>query len=459
VASQWLKARQTKYAAYATVYTLVILAVVVLANFLGNRYSRSYDATANKRYSLSGETKKLVDELKQDVTITYFNQSSRLNQGRDLLDEYASLSSKVVVKYVDPDKEPGEAAADGISSVPAVTVRTGGKTEKAASIDEEGITGALIRDIKTSTRTVCFVTGSGEHQIDDSSRDGMSQLKTLLDRDSYETKPIDLVTQTSVPADCTAVVVAGPNRDYLQPEVDALKSYVENGGRAFFMLDPPLRMGTNTVADNDALTGVLTSWGVTLDKDLVLDLSPVGQLMGLGPQVALVTDYDASQPIVSGLRGTATGFPIARSLTVASSGKTAVDQLFSSMQGSLATNNLSSPQVDVKDPSNRRGPLVLAAAGTYETGKPNSQGRFIVMGSSVWISNRFLGFKGNSDLAANAINWLCSDEDLISIRPKSPDDRRLNMTQAQLAMVRLVSQFVLPLIVIIAGILVWWKRR
>ncbi len=82
-----------------------------------------------------------------------------------------------------------------------------------------------------------------------------------------------------------------------------------------------------------------------------------------------------------------------------------------------------------------------------------------MVGSSDWAANRFLRFNGNGDLATNAINWLCSDEDLISIRPKAPEDRRITMTTAQLNMVRIISQFVLPLIVIVGGILVWWKRR
>jgi ABC-type uncharacterized transport system involved in gliding motility auxiliary subunit len=459
MASQWLKARQTKYAAYATTYILVVLAVVAIANFLANRYNRSYDATSNKRYSLSEETKKLVDGQKQDVTITYFNQSSHFSQGRDLLDEYSALSSKVKVKFVDPDKAPEEARADGVTSVPAATVTIGDRTEKASSIDEEGITGAFIRVVKNNTRTVCFVTGSGEHQVDDESRDGLSQLKTLLGKDSYQTQSIDLVTQAGVPASCTAVVVPGPTHDYEQPEVDALKTFVENGGRAFFMLDPPLKMGPTSIGDNAALTAVLTGWGVTPDKDLVLDLNPIGQIAGLGPQEPLVTTYNASQPIVASMRGTATAFPITQSLTIASSGKNTVDQLFSSSASSLATTNLSSPQVNVKDPNNKKGPLVLAAAGTYDTGKPNSEGRFVVIGSSIWASNRFLRFNGNGDLAANAINWLCSDEDLISIRPKPPEESGLTLTQAQMGTVEIVSQFVLPIIVIIAGIVVWWKRR
>src|ERR1700729_1309614 len=125
MASQWLKARQTKYAAYATVYTLVVLAVLVIANFLANRYNKQYDATANKRYSLSQETKKIADGLKEPATIPYFNQSTRFGQGRDLLDEYAALSPKIHVDYVDPDKEPEVSRAAGINSVPMVTVAIG----------------------------------------------------------------------------------------------------------------------------------------------------------------------------------------------------------------------------------------------------------------------------------------------------------------------------------------------
>ncbi|HEY6448798.1 MAG TPA: GldG family protein [Acidobacteriaceae bacterium] len=459
MASQWLKARQTKYAAYAAIYTLVVLAALVIANFLANRYNKTYDATANKRYSLSQETKKIVDGLKEPATITYFNQSTHFGEGRDLLDEYAALSHKIHVAYVDPDKDPEVTRAAGISTVPAVTVEANGHTEKAADVTEEGITGAFIRDIKGNTRTVCFVTGSGEHQLDDTSRDGLSQLKSVLDRDSYQSQSIDLVTQASVPSSCTAIVIAGPTHDYEQPEVNAIQSYVENGGRAFFMLDPPLQMGPSNITANDALTSVLAGWGVTADKDLVLDLNPIGQIAGLGPQEPLVTTYDTSQPIVANMRGVATAFPITRSLTLGSGAKATASALFSSSGSSLATTNLSSPRVDPRDPNNKKGPLVLAAAGNYDTGKPNEQGRFVVVGSSIWASNRFLGFNGNADLAGNAINWLCSDEDLISIRPKAPDERNLTMTEAQLSMLKIVSQFVLPLIVIIAGILVWWKRR
>jgi len=217
-------------------------------------------------------------------------------------------------------------------------------------------------------------------------------------------------------------------------------------------------MGRTEIANNDALGSVLQSWGVTLNQDLILDLNPIGQFVGLGPQVALVTNY-ASQPIVSEMKGTATGFPLSRSLEIKSTDKTSVQKLFDSSSSSLATNNLSSPAVNVNDPKNKKGPLTIAAAGSYNTGKENSQGRFVVVGSSSWIDNGFINFNGNNDLALNTINWLSSDEDLISIRPKERDDRRITMTRAQLSWVRATSQFLLPAIVVVAGIGVWWKRR
>jgi len=458
MASQWLKARQTRYAAYATTYILVVLAAVVAANVLADRYNKSYDATSNKRYSLSDQTAKLVRGLKQDATITYFNQGTRFRDGRDLLDQYSNLSPRVHVEYVDPDKDPQRARDAGIRSLGTAIVQVGARKEEAKSMTEEGITGAFIRDLKSTNRTICFLGGSGEHQLDGSDRDGLSRFKDLLARDNYEARSIDLLQKAEVPADCTTIVIAGPTKDYQQLQVDAIKKFVEDGGRVLLALDPPLKLGRSPIADNDALTTLLATWGVTLDKDLILDLNPIGQLAGLGPQVALVTRY-ASQPIVNDMKGTATGFPLARSLEFKNADKTSVQKLFDSSASSLATTNLSSSAVNVNDPKNKKGPLTLAAAGTYNTGKENSQGRFVVVGSSSWLANGFITFNGNDDLAMNTINWLASDEDLISIRPKQPEDRRITMTKAQLNWVRITSQFLLPLVVVGAGVSVWWKRR
>jgi ABC-type uncharacterized transport system involved in gliding motility auxiliary subunit len=454
----FLHARQTKYATYAATYIVVVLAILTAANILANRYNKSYDATSNKRYSLSDQTVKIVKGLKEPATITYFDQAKNWRQAKDQLDLYATLSHKVEVKYVDPDKEPQLARAAGIRNYGTAVVEIGKNKNEAKSLTEEGITGAFIRDLKNTTRTVCFVTGSGEHGIDESDREGYSQFKDLLSKEEYTAKSINLLQKAEVPSDCTALVVGGPSGNYVQPEVDAIKKYVEDGGRTLFLLDPPIKIGRSPIADNDALSALLQGWGVTPDKDLILDLNPVGQVLGVGPQVALVTSY-GSHAIVDEMKRSATGFPFSRSLEIKNGDKTNVQKLFDSSDSSLATEKLDSPRVDPRDPKNKKGPLTMAAAGTYSTGKENSQGRFVVIGSSAWLANSFIGFNGNSDLALNTMNWLSSDEDLISIRPKERDDRRITVTRAQFNWIRTTSQFLLPLIVVFAGVSVWWKRR
>ncbi len=455
----WMQARQTKYAAYATVYILVILAVLVLANFFANRYNKSYDATANKRYTLSDQTKKVVGELKQDVTISYFDRANGMQAAKDLLDRYQNLSSKVHIQYVDLLKDPTLARAENVTREGEAVVTIGARREDAKTFDEEGVTGALIRALKGGEREVCVVSGHGEHRLDDSSQgDGFSGFQGVVEKDNYKVQSVNLQEKAVVPADCTVLVVAGPTGDYIQPEVDAIKKYVEGGGRALFMLDPPLKLGRKQIGDNEALANLLTSWGVTPDKDLLLDESAASQLLGGGPEAPVVLQYD-SHPIVNDLTNISTAFPLSRSLETKNTDKTTITKLFSTSADSYATNNLASSEIRIDPAKDKHGPFTLAVAGTYAGSKPSDSGRFVVVGNSGWASNQALGFSGNRNLLLNMVNWLSSDEDLISIRPKPPEDRRINLTRVQFRTIQITSQFFLPMIVIFGGVMVWLKRR
>ncbi len=205
--TEWVKARQTRYAAYATTYIIIILAVLVVANFLANRYNKAFDATANKRFTLSDQTRKVVGDLKQDVTIQYFDRPTGMTAGKDLLDRYANLSPKVHVEYVDLLKKPQLARAANISREGTAVVVLGAKKEEAKTLDEEGVTGALIRTLKGGERTVCVASGSGEHRIDDSERDGFSEFQTLVQKDNYKVKSVSLLEKAEVPSDCLVFVI------------------------------------------------------------------------------------------------------------------------------------------------------------------------------------------------------------------------------------------------------------
>src|SRR5438552_431802 len=129
--TRWLKARQTKYATFAAVYILVISAIILTVNILANRYNKSYDSTANKQYSLSDQSAKILKGLRQDATITYYGQGRDFRQARQTLDNYGDLSHKVHVEYVDVDKNPTAARENNIDTLGIVILRLGTKKERA----------------------------------------------------------------------------------------------------------------------------------------------------------------------------------------------------------------------------------------------------------------------------------------------------------------------------------------
>ena len=475
MADSFLKSRQTKYTAYAAAYIIVILAVLAAVNFLANRYDKSYDSTSNKQFSLSDQTIKVVGNLKNDIKLTYFDEASRFPQARDLLDRYTSLSPKIRVEFIDPVKKPQQAKSAGYRRDVTLLVDSGQRKEEAKSLTEEEVTGAIIRSLKSGERTVCFVNAANEHSIDDEAAGGFSLMKQLLERDNYKTRTIDFkpkpaeagkplaigqapaVAAVEVPKDCLVTVVGGPQLAYPPPVVDAFRKYVEGGGHALFMLDTPLKIGrSEAVAENPELVKLLSDWGITANKDLVLDLSGIGNMFGAGPEIPIILQYESS-PITRPLARVPTAFPMPRSLEVKSGGKSTAEKLFGTTEDSIAVTEVAANgAIDPK--KGKKGPFTLGASATLQ-GSP--AGRIVVVGTSQWAENRAMGSRtlGNRDLFMNMINWLSADEDLISIRPKSTEDRPLTLTAQKLNLVFWLSVIIFPLGIVGFGLATWWKRR
>src|SRR6185312_7000506 len=134
-----VSARQARYGATAMLYTIIVIAALILVNWLANRYNKTYDTTSNKQFTLSPETKKTVKNLKSDATITYIDAASGFNQAKGLLDRYANLSPKIHVKYVDYKSQPMIARAYGLRFPGTAYVEIGPRREEAKSLTEEGI--------------------------------------------------------------------------------------------------------------------------------------------------------------------------------------------------------------------------------------------------------------------------------------------------------------------------------
>ncbi len=436
------------------VYTLIVIAILTLANWFVSRHDRSWDLTPNKKYSLAPQTVKLLKDLNQDVTVYVFDRERSFGERRDLLNMFSSASRRLNVKYVDVDRQPSLARQYGVRTYGTIVVAAGDRHFEAQSDTEEGFSNALIRLFK-GQRTACFLGGHGERDLENSERIGYSKVKKEFENENYQTKTVTLLQKMEIPPDCSMVIVAGPKTDYLPQEVDTIGKYVTGGGRAMFMLDPGV--------DLPELSKLLAGWNVTVRNDLVIDENPVAQLFGTEPTMPLILKYGSS-PIVQPIAREASLFPFTRSFSVGKEYKAGVttDSFCETSDASfgVADFNPNMHQVSFRAGKDIKGPLTVAVSGTLSgEGEKKAEGRFIALGTSILPANAFLGFQANRDLFMNMVNWLSADVDLISVRPKPPESQHLTMTAAQMSKVLWLGVIGLPLLIILAGTLVWWERR
>jgi ABC-type uncharacterized transport system involved in gliding motility auxiliary subunit len=404
----------------------------------------------------------------------------------------------VSVEAVDQEAQPARAAKYQTSTeagIPfgTIVIDAGDKVERVSSATEQDVTNAIIKVIKDEKKKIYFVEGHGEKDPDESSATGVSLIKAKLEDSNYEVEtfhPLEAMREGRIqlPEDATAFVIAGPQQDYLPAEIETLRSYLQGGGKAVFLIDP------DNQGAKPNLVALMKDFGIELGNNVVIDVSGVGQLFGFGPEVPLVTTY-GSHPITEKFSNVPSVYPFVRTAepTDSPAEGVTVTSLASSSDNSWAEQDLDElAEGQVRpDDDEEAGPLTLAATLTIEveepaesadegdagesdpappaTGDPSGddeeetkqvQGRAVLVGDSDFIVNSLAGAPvANLNLFLNMVNWIAEDEDLISIRPREPEDRRLFMNQQQQSNVFYLSVFIIPALVLIAGISVWWGRR
>jgi ABC-type uncharacterized transport system involved in gliding motility auxiliary subunit len=471
-------ARQLRYGGNTAVLVLVVVAILVALNWLADRRTWRVDLTKNKRYSLSDQTRKVVQALKEDVRITYFQRSADMSFGQDRMKQYEMASPRVKVEFVDPLKNPARARQFEVTAVPTLVVEYGIKKEHISNDTEQDVTNAIIKVTRDTKKTVCFAAGEGEHDPEDSGDRGYSSAKAALKKSQYEVKKVVLLSEKQVPSDCTVLVVAGPAKDLLPPAIDAIRSYVKGGGKALMMLEPEIQDMTPNL---DALA---KEWNLDLARDIVVDVSGMGQFFGTREFTPIAAEYPFHE-ITKDMRGFATAFHEARSIQAGKGtveGVSAQNLLETTARSWAETDFPLKDRVEMNPPpagKDRQGPISLGAAVTVRVASPSPapspspspgseeekgelpkpEGRVVALGDSDFASNVLLGFQGNQDFFLNSVAWLSQDPDLISIRPKEPDDQKMFLTSTQQRNVLYLSVLLLPGLFVALGVYTWWRRR
>lgn len=443
--------RSSRLGTNTTILGIAVLAILVIANFVGYRHHRRFDLTTEKLYTLSDQTRKIVRDLAQDVTIVRFAKSPDA-QFDELMAEYKNLSSHIKYENVDPQEKPDVARDYGATHMGDVIVAAGEHKQTLQGNTEEDVTTAILKAISKQSKMVCFVTGHGERSLTDDAATGYLQAEQGLKKEDYQTKTINLASSTEVPSDCTVLVIAGPTEAFFPQETAMVSRYLDAGGKTLIEVDP---LTANKQVDPN-LGSIFQEWNINVGNNVVIDSSGMGRLLGAGPAIPLVINYGDS-PITKTLQRTMTFFPLARTVSIADKSKPdpqSVELLMTSQQ-SFTTPKLEH-QVSYDPKTDTMGPLSLGVAAS-DPDKKNA--RMVVIGDSDFASNEAIDQASNGDLFFNTIDWLAQDENLISIRPKSPANRRIVLTEGQSIGLEWFELFLLPGFVVILGISIWWKRR
>jgi ABC-type uncharacterized transport system involved in gliding motility auxiliary subunit len=288
------------------------------------------------------------------------------------------------------------------------------------------------------------------------------------------------------------LLLAGPQTDPMPQVIESVRAFVAAGGKALVMAEPPLATPTPN------LDGLLAGWNLVAGKDVVVDVSGMGQLFGAGELTPMVAEYPFHD-ITRGFR-VMTAFHEARSLQAMAEGAPApgvsAQNLVMTSEASWAESDLSLKAPVQADEKDRRGPIALGAVATItvvaapspdaspaadaspsaspspedteppdaepadaEPAAPAREGRVVAIGDADFASNALLGFQGNRDFFLNAVAWLAEDADLISIRAREPDDQRMFLTQTQQQTIAFIALLLLPGLFVGLGVWSWWTRR
>lgn len=487
---QFFVSRQTRYGANVALSIIGLVGIAVIINvFVSQKFDRTADWTSDKLFTLSDQTKNILRALDREVKVIAFfsndaddpRMQSQLAFGRDVLGRYARETDKLEVEFIDPTADPSTSEVYDIRFDGTVVFESEGKREQVTVVDEQKFTSAIMKVVRDEIKRVYFLIGHEERGIDIFDADGYQQAKEGLEKQNYAVEPLALTTEPDVPADCSALIIAAPRTSLISHEVSAIARYLERNGKLLLMFEPSILSAEDP---NQQLVDLAAQWGVLVANDYVLVFDPRFSYVFVGPEAPFIRQlefHEVTRYVPSAIFQTTrsvTPIDVNRAnLSVKSLAKTIDTVGVCWGETERGEDGVLLPDAAYTEGVDTPPPLSLAVAVELkdenkttaegappekpENAKPDeTRTRIVVFGDSDFASNAYFANSGGGDLFLNAINWLTLEEDLIAIRPVDPSQRTLRrMTASEASLVQMTSIFLIPIVVFIIGVTVWWRRR
>jgi hypothetical protein len=464
------------------VRTALVLAVVVMVNYLGAKFYGRFYLSSQTQVKLSARSLSVVHSITNRVAVTvYYDKTDDWYPTIiALLNEYRSANPNISVKTVDYLTDPGAAqkikdqyklssakdkdlvifdcgghvkVVNGealtqvkLEQVPNATEREF-RRKPVAFNGEMMFTAMLLAVENPKPLKAYFLQGHGEPSLSDSGETEYQKFGEVLAESYIATEPLQLLGDSMVPDDCNLLIIAGPRTEFSPTELQKIDQYLAQGGRLFMLFN------YFSIKHSTGLEPIFARWGINVVPDVVVDHKNT-----ISGQDVIVYDF-GNNPIVSPLTGLALQLVLPRPVLHVDLPNPPADApkveelIFSSPQSTL-----------MGDPAAawRSYPLMAAVEQKTAAGVANSRGstRILVVGDSFFLGNRQIESGANRDFVGYAANWLLDRTVLLEgIGPRPVKEYRLTITHEQQQRVRWLLLGALPGGVLAFGWLVWLVRR
>lgn len=451
----YVKSHYFKRVLYHSMNMFLVLSIVGVVNYLGNKNYREFDMTVEKRNSLTDQTNKVLDMIKSPLTLTVYAKREEWKSVLDMLKLYEAKNKNIVLSAVDTDIRPDLVKAKKITQNGTITIDYKGSESRFVVTDELSVTNALLKVIREKKIVLYMVLGHEELSCSETSQEGLSDLCAKLDAQNYEVKPLDLTKTTKVPADASAVMVLGPVSAFLDSEAKQLSQYLDQGGSLFLGLAPAFK---SEVYDN--LTTLAHPFGLKLGKDVVIDR--LSTVQGSEATIPIISHYEHNHPITGGFE-LRTAFPLSSSVSIVEGNDTAtLLAMTSAFPGSWAETDLkgiTQGKAEYKEKVDLKGPIGVLGVGERVGVEAHPNSRFVLLGSSSFLINAYQGQTGNSTLFLNTVSWLINDEGIISFNRPGLEEFPVILSEQHIHMIFVVAILLVPIVFFGCAIFIYRRRR
>ena len=451
---------------FSAVAVVVLIAAVIAVNIFVTSKNYTVDVTANKIYSLSKQTKKILKGLDKEVTIYVIDKESSVNSSyAQVWKEYKKNSTKVKFVYKDPDLYPNftkkytdsseEVANDSmiikcgkkyryVSANDYVSYSYGSDYSYSAdSLQLESLTTEAINYVVSdSTPVIYTLSGHSEQSFD-------TRVTSSFEGDNYSVKTLNLLTEQRVPDDCSILLINGAQKDITKDELKMIKKYMKNGGKMY-------------VENLTNLYSLLKSYNVEPQKGVVVETDaskytqyPIYLLPTIESSDATSAQYNSNiyilAPSAKGLKD----ITEKNAKKNSSASDYTVTSLLSTSDGAYSKVNTDSATLN-KEKNDISGPFNISVAVSDSTG-----GRMIVTGcTNMLLQDIDQAVSGaNTDFVLNGVNYLAEQKSKISIRAKSLKTENAVVPAFNQKATLIMTVFVIPLVILAIGIGIVIKRR